>query len=312
METLLSLLRAAGEPSRLRILALLAHGELTIGELTYILRQSQPRVSRHVKLLADAGLLTRYPEASWVFCRLCRHGEVGGFLSQLATHIDPEDQAFSADLGRLAHIRQERHDKASKYFSDNAENWTEVQALYVPEIEIEKQLARYLPAGKIERLIDLGTGTGRMLELFGGQVEEGIGFDLNPQMLSLARARLSSAALDNCQVRQADIAALPLPALTADAVLIHQVLHFLDHPELVIREVSRILRHQGQVLIADFAPHGKEWLRDEHAHRRLGFTDAEINQWLEGNNLKLKDTKRMRDQQKSDGVEVVLWVAEKC
>jgi SAM-dependent methyltransferase len=311
MDQVLDILRAAGEPSRLRILAILDHGELTIGELTYVLRQSQPRVSRHVRLLADAGLLHRYPEGSWVFCRLERRGEVGTLLSQILQHVAGGAGVMQADLARLNDIRQERQSRASQYFTDNASNWSDVQALYVPETEIETRMVEHFPALAVECLLDLGTGTGRMLECFGARAEEAIGFDLNTQMLALARARISEAGLVNCQVRQGDIAALSVPSASADLVILHQVMHFLDNPELVMREAGRVLRTGGRLLIADFASHSKEWLRDEHAHRRLGFSNDEIAEWLELNDLALLHTEHMVNKSVRDGLEVVLWVAEK-
>ncbi len=311
MDQLLDILRAAGEPSRLRILAILNHGELTIGELTYVLRQSQPRISRHVRLLGDAGLLHRYPEGSWVFCRLERRGDVGRLLSQILEHVDLDAGVLQADLARLNDIRQERQGRASQYFTENAATWHDVQALYVPETEIETHMLSLFPPHALECLLDLGTGTGRMLEVFGARAEEAIGFDLNTQMLALARARISDAGLSNCQVRQADIAALSVPAASADLVILHQVMHFLDNPELVMREAGRVLRVGGRVMIADFASHSKEWLREEHAHRRLGFADGEIMEWLELNDLALLHTKHMVNKSVKDGLDVVLWVAEK-
>lgn len=311
MERLLDLLRATGEPSRLRILAILDHGELTVSELTYVLGQSQPRISRHIRLLADAGLLHRYPEGSWVFCRLERRGTAGVFLAQVLDHINSSDAVMQADLERLSDIKRERNARANQYFTDNAATWNDVQSLYVPETEIEERMGVYFPTKPVQRMLDLGTGTGRMLELFGSRAEEAIGFDLNTQMLTLARSRVSSANLSNCQVRQSDISALSLPAQSADLIILHQVMHFLDNPELVMREAGRVIKPGGRLLIADFAAHTKEWLREEHAHRRLGFTNDEIAAWLEINGLSLLHTENMVTKVVEDGLDVVLWVAEK-
>jgi len=282
MERLLAGLRAAAEPTRLRILALCAEGELTVSELTQVLGQSQPRVSRHLKLLCDAGLLDRFPEGHWVFYRLGDRPEIGqrAGLARLLTEMVPEnDPQLALDAGRLKAVKQARAEAAASYFAVNAGRWDKIRALYVDEREVEAALVRLLAKEPIGSLLDIGTGTGRVLELLGSRIERGVGVDLSRDMLAIARARLEAAGLSHCQVRQADMYALPMAAASFDAVTLHLVLHYADRPAAAIAEAARVLRPGGRLVIVDFAPHKVETLREQHAHRRLGFADSEIFEW---------------------------------
>ncbi len=280
MERILTALRAAGEQTRLRLLAILSHGELTVKELTRILGQSQPRVSRHLKLLTESGLVVRYPEGSWVFYRLC-DTEEGGRITRNLINLLPDDAPIlRRDIARLKQVRQDRAKVAQRYFSANAANWERLRALHIADAHIEETMLDWVPQSNIDTLVDLGTGAGRMLELFGARAKRCIGFDVNADMLSLARANLDAKHLRHCQLRQADITHLPLAENTADIVIMHQVLHFLEDPAAAIVEAARVLAPDGLLLIADFAPHDMESLRNEHAHWRLGFTDIEIDNML--------------------------------
>ncbi|MGO8914461.1 MAG: ArsR/SmtB family transcription factor [Stellaceae bacterium] len=276
MDELLAGLRAAAEPTRLRLLVLCAQGELTVGELTEILGQSQPRVSRHLKLLCDAGLLDRFREGSRVFYRLAERGALARRLLDLLPEADP---TLALDRERLAQVKRQRAEHATSYFRANAARWDRIRSLYIDEKEVEAALGTLLPAEGLRDLLDIGTGTGRMLEIFGPRVERAVGVDLSREMLAVARVNLERAALRNCSIRQADMYQLPLAGASFDAVVIHQVLHYAEHPAQVVAEAARVLRPGGRLVIADFAPHELEFLRAEHAHRRLGFADAEIIAW---------------------------------
>lgn len=276
MQDLLNGLRAAAEPTRLRLLALCAQGEVTVSELTQILGQSQPRVSRHLKLLCEAGLLERLPEGSWVFYRLAA-AKLARKLLQL---LPAEDPILARDLKGLASVRAQRTASAAAYFRANAERWDAIRSLHVDEEEVERRLLALVPPEKVKDLLDIGTGTGRVLELFGQRGVNGVGVDLSREMLAVARANLAQANLRNCYVRQGDMYRLPFPDHSFDAVTIHQVLHFADEPAAAIAEAARVLRPSGRLVIADFAPHRLDHLRDEHAHRRLGFSDPEVSGWI--------------------------------
>lgn len=312
MEQLLAGLRAAGEPTRLRLLALLAHSELTVTELTQILRQSQPRVSRHLKLLCEAGLLERFREGSWVFYRLAGSGSVAELAEVLSGLIPQEDLVIARDLERLEAVRTARAEKAAAYFRANAEEWDRIRSLYVPEDKVEQAMLELGDRGDMDLVADLGTGTGRMLELFGPKAKSGLGIDLSPEMLALARAQLAQQALQHCSVRQGDLYDLPMQDGTVDLVTLHMVLHYLDDPAASIAEAARVLKPGGRLLIADFAPHDLDFLRDGHAHRRLGFAEGEVNEWLADAGLKVGETKTLPPEGGEDAkLTVLIWVADK-
>lgn len=283
---LLAALRAAGEPTRLRILALTARAELTVSELTQILGQSQPRVSRHLKLLCDAGLLDRFREGTWVFYRFS-NGTSTVNLGRVITDLIPADDALiRADMLRLEAIKKGRAEAAADYFRANAGHWDEIRRLYVPESDVETVLRRQFADCPLNDFLDVGTGTGRMLEVFGPDANNAVGVDMSREMLAVARVNLDRAGLGNCQVRLADMYNLPLPAHSFDGITYHQVLHFADDPAAAIAEGARVLRPGGKMVVVDFAPHELEQLRHEHAHRRLGFADAEIAGWCAAAGLK--------------------------
>lgn len=276
MENLLAALKAAGEETRLRLLAVLNYGELTVTELTHILGQSQPRVSRHLKLLTEAGLVMRYPEGSWVFYRLSDQGHSAEIVSAVVSMLPGNDLILQRDYDRFLQVQSNRSEKAQDYFSSNAENWETLRNLHIADSKIESKMLEMLGNRKINEFVDFGTGAGRMLELFGPRANKAVGFDLNAEMLALARTRLEELSLSNCQVRLGDVALLPLKSASVDLIVIHQLLHFLDDPAAAISEASRILSPNGLLLVVDFAPHEMETLREHHAHRRLGFSKDEI------------------------------------
>lgn len=285
MDQLVTSLRAVAEPTRLRLVALCARGELTVSELTQILGQSQPRVSRHLKLLCGAGILDRFREGTWVFYRLVQEGRPARLAEALVNLIPSDDETLKLDLERLAGIKRARADAATAYFRAHAADWDDIRSLYVDEKEVERALIDLFPDHGIGDLLDIGTGTGRMLQLFGARVRRAVGIDLAREMLAVARTNLDSAGLPNCQVRLGDMYQLPWPGASFDAITIHQVLHFAGEPARAIAEAARVLRPGGKLAVVDFAPHELEYLRTEHAHRRLGFRDSEVKDWCQAAGL---------------------------
>jgi ArsR family transcriptional regulator len=287
---LLTMLRAAGDPTRLRLLLLLREAELTVSELIQIVGQSQPRVSRHLKLLTEAGLILRFKEGSWVFYRAADKGQGAELGATLADLAQEDAAALESDLRRLAQVREARTAVATAFFKANAAEWERLRSLHAPETDVETAIVRLLHQGPLDSVLDAGTGTGRMLELLAPHIKRGVGVDTSAEMLAIARDRLERAHAQHCQVRLSDVYRLPFADGTAeqgfDAVLFHQVLHYLDDPGAAVVEAARVLKTGGRILIADFAPHELEFLRQELAHRRLGFSDREVQGWFEAAGLK--------------------------
>jgi len=307
MSRALTILRAAADPTRLRILALVEALELSVGELAQILCQSQPRVSRHVKILADAGLLARQREGSWMFLR-SGDPEMLGPLLDLVERADGMHAEHQADLARLSSVRAERVAAAERYFAEHAESWDALRSLHVADTEVETAICATLGKDKVDVLVDIGTGTGRMLTLLGAQAETAIGIDRSSEMLRVARGKCEAAGLANMQLRQGDMFALPLNAASADTVILHQVLHYADAPGDAIAEAARILRPGGRLLIVDFAPHHREELRSEQAHTRLGFDDRQMLGWMQAAGLSARTISHL----KGGELTVTLWLGTRA
>ena len=309
LDALLAGLRASGEPTRLRILALLAQGELSVSELVRILGQSQPRVSRHLKLLCDAGLVMRLPEGTFVFYRLVDGGACGSLACAITKLMPGDDATLRLDNARLGEARQERGRLAAEYFSKNAAEWDKIRSLHVSESAVEAAVKDVLGRRPVSHALDLGTGTGRILLLLAGLAEKATGIDFNREMLAIARANLEGAALNNFHVRQAEVQNLPLPDRSVDLVTVHQVLHYLDNPAAAIREAARVLQPDGRLLIVDFAPHGIEQLRETHAHRRLGFSENEVSAWCAAAGLTMVEVRHLPPAP-GQGLTVSIWLAQ--
>lgn len=304
MALALDIFRALADPTRLRILALLRRMELSVGELAQVLGQSQPRVSRHVKILADAGLAERRKEGSWVFVApgdAVRVAPIGAALDGWRL-IEPDLWA-EADAAKLAAVRADRAASAAQWFEQNAGHWDAIRSLHVAESQVEAAIGEVLGQAPIGLLVDIGTGTGRMLELFANRAEQALGIDRSSEMLRLARAKLHGAA----ELRQADLYALPLADEMADVAVIHHVMHFVEAPDQAIAEAARVLVPGGRLLIADFAAHDREELRLRDGHMRLGFSNEQIHGWFEAAGMS-----PARDETLEGGeLTVKLWLGRK-
>lgn len=307
MESVLSGLRAAGEETRLRLLALCAHGDLTVSDMCRIVGQSQPRISRHLKVLCDTELLERFREGSWVFYRVARQGPMAALAAHILSLLPESDPVLSADRGRRDQVREERAEAAAAYFRDNAANWDAIRSLHVDDAVVERSLLARLGKNRIRHLVDIGTGTGRLLTLLGPQADQATGLDLSREMLAIARAAIERDGLTHCVARPGDMYAVPLPDGTADLVTIHQVLHYADRPAAAIQEAARILRPGGRLAIIDFAPHDVEDLRTQHNHCRLGFSDEDVRAWCSAAGLTLTTAESLA----GEPLTVVLWLATK-
>ncbi|WP_068315062.1 ArsR/SmtB family transcription factor [Polycladidibacter hongkongensis] len=309
-EDVVAVLRACGETTRLRLLSLLSQSELTVKDLTGILGQSQPRISRHLKLLTEAAIIERYPEGSWVYYRL-GEGSSARIARDALLHVNQADPIVAADFDRLAALRRAKATEAADYFAGRAETWDAERNLHVPETDVEAAMRAMVGNGPLQSFLDLGTGTGRLLEVFADCYERGIGIDASGDMLTVARANLERAGITNAQVRQGDIYALPVTPGQADLTVVHQVLHYLEEPARAIAEAARTLRPGGRLLLVDFAPHDLEFLREKHAHRRLGFAQEQMQRWLEDAGLELNAYNQLSPQRaETDKLSVGLWLAK--
>jgi ubiquinone/menaquinone biosynthesis C-methylase UbiE len=300
MDKALDLFRALADPTRLRIVALLRAMELSVGELAQVLGQSQPRVSRHVRILCDAGLAVRRREGSWVFLTAAPVGLAEPVFALLDVAGDGA-RWRDADAAKLVLVRADRAAAAASYFAGHAEQWDAIRSLHVAESAVEAAM-RSLLGHDLGRLVDIGTGTGRMIELFAGTARHTIGVDRSPEMLRLARAKLDGVT--GIELRQGDVGALPLADASADTAIVHQVLHYLPAPDAAIAEAARLLEAGGRLLIVDFASHDREDLRDSDAHARLGFSDAQIARWMAVAGLDLVRTETLEGGE----LTVKLWL----
>jgi ArsR family transcriptional regulator len=305
--TLVGALRAAGETTRLRLLALLAEGEHSVKDLTEILGQSQPRVSRHLKLLADAGLVTRNAEGAWAYYRLADTAAAADLGRWVVGRLDGDDPERARDRLRLEAVRTAQQAQAAAYFAKVAPRWDELRQLHVPEEAVEAAILEVVAGRVVDLLVDLGTGTGRMLELLGGHYRRAVGIDASREMIAVARAKLTKANIAHAQVRLGDIADLDGSAGLADLVILHQVLHYFDDPGRAILQARRALRPGGEMLIVDFAPHELEFLRTEHAHRRLGLSETQMAGWARAAGMNVAALVTFPPARDAEGLTVCLW-----
>ncbi|MEH6826858.1 ArsR/SmtB family transcription factor [Parasphingorhabdus sp.] len=315
MDHILNIFRALADPTRLRIMLLLQKMELAVGELAQILDQSQPRISRHIRILDEAGLAERRKEGSWVFLKPGPAAELQILGRIFRSDTVVKSEQATRDQAQLALVRKARAKMAERYFAAHAEQWDAIRSLHLPEAEVEGAMLALLQDIPLGKMLDIGTGTGRMVELFGASAQSIVAIDNSPEMLRLARAKLlesetasGSNLVQKTELKQGDFNHLPLANGAVDSVILHQVLHYAQHPEAVLAEVSRVLKSAGIVLIADFAAHDREDLRTEHAHARLGFSDDSMKHWLTASKLELVETRSL------DGGEltVKIWVARKA
>ncbi|MDB5526390.1 MAG: transcriptional regulator, ArsR family [Rhizobium sp.] len=309
LNTLVDILKASAEPTRMRVLVLLSSGDLTVTDLTEILGQSQPRISRHLKLLSEAGLIERYQEGAWAWFRLRRDGEAANLIGKIIEGASGVDPVMTRDQSRLTQVRFARAEKAQAYFSQNAGGWDELRRLHVSEAKVESALRDMVGERPVDSFLDLGTGTGRLLQLFESIYRHGTGVDASREMLSVARANLERSGISKATIRLGDIFNLPLESGLFDLVSIHQVLHYLENPEIAIDEAARMLRPGGRLVIVDFAPHGLEGLRNEHHHARLGFSHSQMETWLGKVGLEIIEVTDLKPESDQEALTVTIWLA---
>jgi ubiquinone/menaquinone biosynthesis C-methylase UbiE len=307
MNDLLNALKAIGEETRLRILALCARDQINVSDLTQILGQSQPRVSRHLKLMTDAGLLERFREGPFAYFRLRRDSEAAK-LAEAVVHLLPQgERGLESDRRRLQALKEQREHRIANYFRENAPEWHRLRSLHIDDSKIERVLLGLLREKPAQHLLDIGTGTGRILEVLAPHFVRGTGIDQSHEMLSLARANLARAGVRHAEVRQGSMYALDLPDNSFDVVTLHQVLHYAEDPQAVLEEAARVVQPGGRLLMVDFAPHELVHLQREHAHRHLGFHDEQIAGWLIAAGLLVNRPHYLPGEK----LDVMVWAAER-
>jgi len=311
MEKHVLALKTLGHTERLRILALLSHGELTVSELVQILKLSQPRVTQYIISLETAGIIERLKEGSWVFSRIRRGNEaISALVATTLATLPQNDAVMRADRRRLEDVRAERSKAAEAFFANVANDRSQLGDEYLPQGDIETKMRELLGEGPFDYMVDLGTGTGRMLEVFSDRIKRGSGIDNNSQMLKVARSKL--AEREHIAVRQGDLLAAPLDNGVADLVSLHQVLHYLEDPEEAILEAARLLTESGQLLIVDYEDHDRDEFRTDYAHRRLGFTDNDIRSWLSSAGLSLTHVETIPTRDNRPDVRIWIGAAPKA
>ncbi|MGQ0456155.1 MAG: ArsR/SmtB family transcription factor [Hyphomicrobium sp.] len=314
MDDLVTALKAAAEPTRLRILLLLGASELNVKDLTLILGQSQPRISRHLKLLSEAKLIERFRDGSWVYFHISDRFPGGRLALRLIADVDADDPLVARDRDRAEAVKRERESGVQAFFEKHAADWDRIRALHVAERDVEAAMREAMGPGPFNFFVDLGTGTGRTLELFADRYRRGVGVDVNQAMLAYARAKLTRQGCAHARVRHGDMYALALADRQADAVVMHQVLHFLSDPARAIQEAARVLAPGGRLLIVDLAPHDLDYLREDEAHERLGFSHEQVKAWLRDAGLNPKAVRDLapNSSAKGDKLTVSLWLAERA
>lgn len=308
MDNIATALKTLGHPERLRILALLSRGELTVSELVQIMGLSQPRITQYIKSLEDAGIIERLKEGSWVFSRISRGNEaIFALVATTLNSLPSDDRQLLADQAKLENVRAARAKSVDEFFADVANDRGQLGDEYLPRDAIDAAMRKLVGDDTFEYMVDLGTGTGRVLKLFADQVKRGSGIDNNADMLKVARHNLSGPELSHLSVRQGDLSLTPIDAGSADLVTLHQVLHYLIDPEDALQEAARLLVPGGRLLIVDYVAHNQEEFREKYAHRRLGFTDSDINEWLSSAGFAAADAIKIENG--ADYPDVKIWSA---
>ncbi len=284
MNRLLTALRATAEPTRLRLLALAERGAFCVLDLTEILGQSQPRLSRHLRLLCEAGLLERAREGANVWFSLAG-GEAGSLVRDLLARLPEDEPTLAADRRQGARVLAERARVASERFRRQGADWDEMRALDLPAGAVEAALLDLLPTGPLGAVLDIGTGTGRLLEVLAPHVRAGVGVDASRAMLALARDRLARPGLGHCSVRQADMYRLPFADAAFDLAVLQMVLHYAEDPAGAIAEAARVLRPGGELIVVDLARHRRADIVDRLAHRWPGFEDEALRRLFAASGL---------------------------
>ena len=309
--------KAVSDDARLRIMLLLRHGEMSVKELCEILDQSQPRISRHIKILADAELIDRSRQGSWLYCRLNRSDPMAQLIEPILASIAPQSAEIARDINRLNEIKAQRIADADAFFEANAQDWERIRALQIPESLLDQELRNFVAEKPVSHLLDVGTGSGQILVALKGLFETAIGIDISSAMLRVARGQIEKAGLKNVELTQANIENLPENLGPFDCVLCHHALHFLRDPAAAIIQLARCVAPQGRLIIVDYLAHRHQFLADDYHHLWLGFDEPVLRQWIDAAGLRLSHMQHYSATSARAGTDdpnlvIGLWIAEKA
>ncbi len=275
---MLETFKALSDPCRLRLTAVLLAGEFTVQELTSIMEMGQSRISRHLKILAEAGVLSVKRQGTWSYYKV---GETGSFFRLIRHAFEQELEKLpqrSQDLGAVAVVLEERRRRSQEFFDQHARQWDDLARTLLPVPEYRRQLLELVP--QEVSVLEIGVGTGGLLLELASRASKVIGVDHSPAMLEEARRRLTSAGSSRIELRLGEMTHLPLPDASVGCVVANMVLHHAADPAAVLAEIGRVLIPGGIFVLADLARHERETAREQLADQWLGFDEDELSGWL--------------------------------
>tara|TARA_Y100000590_G_scaffold470770_1_gene669895 strand:- start:22065 stop:23030 length:966 start_codon:yes stop_codon:yes gene_type:complete len=307
---------ALADETRLRIVNILSNCELNVQDLVSVLSQSQPRVSRHLKILDEANLIERIKEGNWVFCKLISSEGIRPIIDYVSKTKKNNSDIYTRDQKKLSLLIKNRAREANYYFNRIESEDASIGEYNISDNIIDQKIISIIEKNiklPLSDIIDLGTGSGKILSLLSGSYLHGIGIDNNPNMLKMARSRFKQQGIQNCDLTFGDITDLSLKENNADLVVLHQVMHYFDDPNILISQAARLLMRDKYILVVDFDSHSNESLRKRFSHRRLGFSDEQIINIFEKYNCILidKDSGASNRLKNVEGLVCKIWLGKK-
>ena len=270
--------KALADPCRARLTAVLLSGEFTVQELTRIMGMGQSRVSRHLKILTEAGVLSVKRQGTWSYYRA---GEESTFFSGIRPAFERELSSLPErcrDLAAVSKVLEERRRRSQEFFDCHARQWDDLARTLLPVPEYRQRLLQLVPEGA--SVLEIGIGTGGLLTELTSRASRVIGVDHSPAMLEEARRRLNDRGIGGIELRLGEMSHLPLSDASVGCVVANMVLHHAADPPAVLAEIRRVLAPGGTLLLADLARHERESAREQLADQWLGFEDNELTEWL--------------------------------
>ena len=268
--------KAQADVTRIRLLNLLLHHELNVNEIVMVMGMGQPRISRHLKILTDCGLLKSRRDGLWVFYSASKDGR-GGNFNEFYYKFIAGDSELNSDYAAMKGVLEEGSRERTRFFDSIASNWDDIKQSIFGDLNISSEILERIK--QCDVAADLGCGTGELLPYMKQKAKRVIGVDKSPKMLEEAEHRLASNGR-GIELRIGEIEHLPMRDGEADTAVINMVLHHLPSPDAGIHEAGRVLKSGGSLIIVDLEKHQNEEMRKNYEHRWLGFTRKNIERWL--------------------------------